>query len=290
MKVAVLVLVLVSSLVSLVPVEPVRAQEAGPPYLGDRGTGIPTSMFGIYIRKGEFLVYPFYEPYYDHNQEYKPEELGFKGNKADQDFRGKYTAHEGIIFVGYGITDWLAVEFEAAVIDAKLETASDDPSDTPDTIEESGTGDVEGQIRARLWRESARNPEVFTYFEAVSPQQKDKILIGTPDWELKLGVGVIRGFSWGTMSARFSGEYSLEDKSGDFGEYGIEYLRRVSPHWRLYLGLEGSQDELAMIPEAQWHIKPNEIIVKLNGGFGVTSKAGDFTPEVGVLFAFGGGE
>ena len=287
MKVAALVL-LVTSLVSLVPAaSPVLAQEAGPPYLGDRGTGIPTSMFGIYVRKGEFLVYPFYEYYYDHNAEYKPEELGYG---LDEDFRGKSTAHEGLIFLGYGITDWLSVEMEAAVISAKLETDPNDPTDVPATIEESGTGDVEGQIRARLWRESANNPEIFTYFEAVSPQQKDKVLIGTPDWELKLGAGVIRGFAWGTMTARFAVEYSVEDDVLDPGEYAIEYLRRVSPEWRLYFGLEGAQDEVSLVPEAQWHVKPDEIIVKLNSAFGVTSKAGDWTPEVGVLFAFGGTE
>ena len=283
MKVAVLVL-LVSSLVSFVPVNTVRAQESSPPYLEDRGIGMPTSMFGTYIRKGEFLVYPFYEYYYDHNQRYTPEELGYKG---DQDFIAKSTSHEGIIFMSYGFTDWLAVEIEASIITAKLERDSADPSGVPATIEESGTGDVEGQIRARLWRESAKNPEVFSYFEAVSPQEKDKVLIGTPDWELKFGVGVIRGFSWGTMTARMAGEYTLVDEAADWGEYAIEYLRRVSPEWRVYLGLEGKKDELSVVPEAQWHVKPDKIIVKLNAGFGVTSQTTDFAPEVGVLFAFG---
>jgi hypothetical protein len=32
-----------------------------PTYLEDRGTGIPTSMFGTYVRRGELLVYPFFE-------------------------------------------------------------------------------------------------------------------------------------------------------------------------------------------------------------------------------------
>jgi hypothetical protein len=36
------------------------AQEAEVPiYLKDRGTGIPTSMFGTYVSKGELLFYPF---------------------------------------------------------------------------------------------------------------------------------------------------------------------------------------------------------------------------------------
>ncbi|MGE5860715.1 MAG: hypothetical protein ACM34J_09190, partial [Ignavibacteria bacterium] len=40
------------------------AQEL-PEYLKDRGPGIPTSMFGTYIKKGELLLYPFFEYYYD---------------------------------------------------------------------------------------------------------------------------------------------------------------------------------------------------------------------------------
>ena len=36
------------------------AQEKLPYYLKDRGTGIPTSMFGTYINKGELMIYPFY--------------------------------------------------------------------------------------------------------------------------------------------------------------------------------------------------------------------------------------
>jgi len=82
-------------------------------------------------------------------------------------------------------------EFEAAVIKASPETVDDDPSDTPDKIEESGTGDVEGQIRLRWTRETESRPEVFSYFEAVSPQQRERVLIGTPDWELKFGTGFI---------------------------------------------------------------------------------------------------
>jgi hypothetical protein len=256
------------------------------PYLKDRGPGMPTSMFGTYVTRHQLLIYPFFEYYLDDNLEYKPDELGYT---LDEDFRGKFRASEYLIFLGYGITDWLAVEFEAALyIDASLETSPDDPTGAPAKIEENGTGDVEGQLRARLMRETESRPELFAYFEAVSPQQEDKVLIGTPDWELKLGVGLIRGFSFGTMTLRIAGEYSLEEEKADLGEYAVEYLNRVSPRWRLYLGVEGSQDELSLIPEAQWHIRTDRIIVKLNSGFGLTSKATDWAPEVGVVFALGG--
>jgi hypothetical protein len=264
---------------------PARAQTDGlPAYLKDRGTGQPTSMFGTYIDRGELLVYPFFEYYLDDDMEYSPQELGYG---LDEDFRGKYRASEYLLFLAYGFTDWLAVELEAALyIDAKLETSPDDPTGVPAVIEESGTGDVEGQIRVRFAHETETRPEFFGYFEAVSPQQEDKVLIGTPDWEYKLGFGVVRGFGFGTMTLRLAGEYEMEEASGTLGEYAIEYLNRLSPTWRIYVGLEGNQDELEFIPEAQWHIRTDKIVVKLNSAFGVTSKATDWAPEVGIMFSF----
>jgi len=41
---------------------------------------------------------------------------------------------------GYGITEKLAFEFEAAVITAKQYKSKDDPSNMPDKFEESGLG------------------------------------------------------------------------------------------------------------------------------------------------------
>ncbi len=257
------------------------AQDDLPAYLKDRGTGQPTSMFGTYIRKGELLVYPFYEYYLDNNLEYNPAEFGYG---LTDDFEGKYRASEGIFFISYGITDWLAIEFEAATIKASLEKSPDDRSNMPAKIEESGTGDIEGQIRARWQRENERRPEIFSYFEAVSPQQKDKLLIGTPDWELKFGSGLIKGFSWGTLTARAGVEYLLEDSSWDLGEFAIEYLKRLSPSWRVYLGVEGKQDDMALITEAQWHLA-DFAYLKFNNGFGITAKATDWAPEIGVIFS-----
>jgi hypothetical protein len=43
-------------------------------------------------------LYPFCQHNRDNNQEYKPEEFGFAGA---QDFRGRYRAHEALVFVGY---------------------------------------------------------------------------------------------------------------------------------------------------------------------------------------------
>jgi hypothetical protein len=247
----------------------------------DRGPGIPTSMFGTYVQKGQLLLYPFLEYYRDHNAEYSPDELGFG---LDQDFRGKFKATEGLLFLGYGISDRLAVELEAAVISATQEKAANDPTGMPARIKESGLGDVEGQLRWRWNRETERRPEAFSYFETVLPLQKDKVLIGTSHWEFKLGSGLVRGFRWGTISLRAAIEYDGEEGKVAPGEFAIEYLKRVSNRIRLFAGIEGSEDEFELITESQWFLRPN-IMLKLNNAFGITSKAVGWAPEVGVMIS-----
>ncbi len=256
-------------------------QEEFPPYLRDRGPGMPVSMFGTYVRTGELKIYPFYEYYRDNDLEYKPAELGYGLN---EDFRGRYRAHEGLIFFGYGISDRVAVEFEAAYISAKLNKSKDDPSAMPNLLEESGLGDVEGQIRWRWNHESAKSPEVFNYFETVFPTGKNNSLIGTSDWQLKLGTGLIKGYRWGTMTFRVAVEYDAAENKVDLGEYALEYLKKVSDRFRFFVMLEGAQDEASVTPEIQWHFSRN-VFLKANNGFGITSKATDFAPEVGIMFA-----
>src|SRR5881396_291924 len=96
------------------------------PYLADRGDGIHTSLLGTYVRKNELLLYLFYEYTRTSKAEYKPSDLGFG---LDREFRAKKEEHEGLIFLSYGITDRLAVEFESAVYTAASQTrASADPS------------------------------------------------------------------------------------------------------------------------------------------------------------------
>ena len=251
-------------------------------HLEDRGPGVPTSMFGTYITRGEWIVYPFLESYRDDDLEYAPEELGAEG---DQDFRGRYRATEGLLFLAYGITDDVAMEFEVAFIDATFEKAPEDPSALPTRIEESGVGDVEGQIRWRILRETGSRPEMFSYAEVVFPHDEEKVLTGTADWQVKAGAGLTRGFRWGTMTARAALEYDAASSSAlDLGEFAVEYLKRLSQRWRVYAGIEGTSDELALIAELQWHVTPR-MMVKLNNGFGLTSKATDYAPEVGILFS-----
>jgi hypothetical protein len=251
-------------------------------YLADRGNGIPTSMFGTYINENEFIIYPFYEFYYDEDAEYKPSEFGYN---LEQDFRGLARAHEGLIFLGYGFTDQLALEFEAAVISAVQFKSSQDTSNMPGKIKESGIGDVESQLRYRWNKESESTPEFFSYFETVFPLQKNRKLIGTQDWEFKFGSGLIKGFNFGTLTLRLAVDYSVAESKADLGEYAFEYLKRVSELFRFYIGVEGSQDEASLILDFQFHILPTAFI-RINNGFGITSKATDYAPEMGILFHF----
>jgi hypothetical protein len=251
-----------------------------PSYLADRGAGVPSSMFGTYIEPGQLLVYPFLEYYLDHDLEYEPLEFGYR---LEQEYRGEYRAAEGLIFLGYGFTDWFAQELEVAWITAELTKAGDDPSQMPEKIEEAGLGDVETQSRIRWLKETESRPEVFNYAEVVFPNHGEKGLIGTADWEFKLGIGVTRGFGWGTWTARAAAEYDKAEEKVAPGEYAVEYLKRLSPSWRIYAGVEGSDDEVELIAEAQWHLS-RFAFVKLNNAVGLTPKATDYAPEVGVMF------
>ncbi|MBT8487833.1 MAG: hypothetical protein KJO65_03290, partial [Gemmatimonadetes bacterium] len=198
---------------------PLHAQNVDP-IDRDTGNGIPMSMFGTYVEEGQLLVYPFAEYYRDSQSEYQPSELGYVG---DADYFGSYEALEGLIFLGYGISNRWAVEFEAAVISARQERDPTDPGDFPQELKQSGLGDVEGQLRYMWRRQTAERGGVFSYFETVLPIQKKKRLIGTPNWEFKFGTGYIRSYTWGTMTYRASVAY---DKGPELGEYAVEYARQ----------------------------------------------------------------
>jgi hypothetical protein len=249
--------------------------------LRDRGEGVPLSMFGTYLGAGELLVYPFFEYYRDGNYEYESAELGFGRDTTER--RGRYRASESLIFVGYGLSPNVALEIEAAVISASLTKSRLDTSSMPERLEQSGLGDVEAEVRWRYNRESDSRPEVFSYFETVFPFQKTKLLIGTREWEFKFGTGFVRGLSFGTITARIA----VANVGGTFepGEYAFEYLRRVSPRFRVFAAIEGSEDEVEGIGELQIFLR-RTVVVKINNAFGLTSKAPGWAPEIGVAFRF----
>lgn len=253
-----------------------------PTYLRDRGTGIATSMFGSYVAAGELLVYPFFE-YTAQDLEYKPSELGYG---LDQDFRGRFRESETLLFLGYGASQRLALELEGVVYTrATLRKAPSDPSAQPSQLEESGLGDIQAEARWRWGFEAPARPEVFSYLELDFPFQRSRRLIGTQDWEVKLGTGVVKGFRFGTFTVRAAAEYHEDEGTVDFGEYALEYLKRVSDTWRVYAGVEGTQDEVEFITEAQCRIGARAVL-KLNNAIGLTSKAPNWAPEVGVMLTF----
>jgi len=262
---------------------PSMSLQEPPPWLYDRGDGVHNSMFGTYTRKNELQVYLFYEYTLNHDAEYKPEELGFVGNK---DFQAKRVDHEFLIFLAYGITEDLMVEFESALWTKSTQhKASGDTSAMPSSLSESGLGDTEGQVRWRFVHEAEIMPEVMTFFEYVLPLQRDRKLIGTQDWEFSLGLVFTKGFSWGTLSAKVSYAYDRAEHKVQFGEYSIEYVKRLSDHWRIAVAVEGEQDEIEGIVELQWMPAKN-IMIKINNAFGLTSKAADWAPEIGILISF----
>jgi hypothetical protein len=257
-----------------------------PGYLRDRGTGIPASQFGTFIRRGELLVFPFFAYSLDNNREYQPINLGFG---LSQDFRGRFRSSEELIFIGYGVTDWLALEFEAAHITASLAKSSSDPSAMPAKIKDSGVGDIEGQLRVRFLSEREHRPEFFGFLEMTPASQRDKVLIAEPNWDLKPGIGVIRGFSWGTMVVKIAAEYNREAKSPDLGEVTIEYHKRLSSSWHLNAGIEGGEggapDEFDLVTGIRWRLS-DLLSLKVDNAVGISSKATDWAPQVGLMFSY----
>jgi hypothetical protein len=268
---------------------PAAAREISVPgFLSDRGAGVPASTFGTYIERGQLFVFPFFEYSRDRDREYNPAKLGFG---LDREFRGRYRSSAGQLFVGYGLTDRLALEIEGAYLGAELRKSVADPSTLPVRIRQSGLTDLEGQLRLRLMKESERRPEIFAFAEITVPSQKKERLIGDEDWDLKPGIGVVKGYRWGTVTLRSSLEYTREDRSLNIGETAVEYLKRLSPALRLHLAIEGGEggapDEWDFVPGLQWRVT-DLVFLKFNNALGLSSKATDWAPALGVLFALGG--
>ncbi|MGE0773256.1 MAG: hypothetical protein AB7K37_16210 [Cyclobacteriaceae bacterium] len=248
-------------------------------FLRDRGDGIPTSLFGTYIEKGDFIFYPFYEYYVERQSEYNPLDLGFNTNQA---FRGKFSAREELVYVAYGLNDWLMFELEASVIQARQTKDSGDNSNMPAVYKESGIENIEGQVRWRYWKETARKPELYSYFLTVLPTQGSNSLIGTPGYEFKLGTGLYKGFHFGTLSINTAIQYDTDAKEYAFGGFTIEYLKRINKTFRVYTAFEGIPEETEWITELQIFPAP-WLFFRLNNAIGISPDATDIAPEVGLL-------
>ena len=254
-----------------------------PDYLYDRGTGMTTSLFGTYVRKGEFLFYPFYEYEREEHEEYNPDDFGIDN---DQDYPGTADLHQFLLFATYGLTDNLLIELEwSAQEKQSIHRASQDTGPGQRTFSESGSGAFETQLRWRMFKETRLTPELFSYFETVFPLQRDRMLIGQSEWELVYGLGLVKGFKWGTITVRGSVTHEPEIDHTEFGEYAIEYLKRFGDDFRWVMTLEGSKKELSSIFELQWYFH-KQAFLKLNTGIGLTREAVDYAPEIGIMFRF----
>lgn len=253
--------------------------------LRDRGPGLPTSAFGTYVRGGQLLVYPFFAYTRDQNHEYQPDEFGVGG---DVDFRGSYWSTETGVMLSYGVKNWLALEFTTAYMKASLEKSPDDTTPVPQTTVESGLGDVEGQVRVRCFKETANLPEMYAYMEITAPTQQNMVLIGDSEWDFKPGIGFSRSFEWGTLSARTTGEWNHSEAKADFGETSIEYLRRFSRSFQMFAAFEGGEggpfDEWHLASDLAWRLT-DHVTFKLDNTFGLSSKANDWEPQIGILFS-----
>lgn len=281
-------LISLSLAIALLCAHTAAADEPLPDFLHDRGPGVPTSQFGTYIERGQWMVYPFYEYSSNSDEEYDPREFGFPrpGAVGEEEFFGKGTQHEAVLFIAYGFSDTLAFEFEAELFaSATLDKSPQDTSPLPARTKESGFAGAEAQLRW-MWRHETRErPALYSFFEVEFPFQDKKVLIGATDVEFAVGTGFIRGFEWGTLNGRVSIAYDGAESKVELGEYALEYLKRVNDRWRLVATLEGEEDEVSIIGEAQLTLRPGAVL-KLNSGFGVTKKAADIAPEIGVLFTF----
>jgi hypothetical protein len=274
----------VASLALFASLSVAQAQPAASP-LGDyAGGGIRTSLLGTYVRDKEFVVYPFYEYTRTTRLEYKASDFKYVG---EVDYgNGKQVEHEYLLFVGYAPTDSLLIEFESALY-AKARFTKD-PTDTtplPGEIQESGLGDTEMQIRYRLAKESESRPDTVAFFKSVFPLQKNKRILGTRNWEFGAGVALTKTYTFGTMALRGGIDYDREDRKFKVGEYGLDYMTRLSPQWRIVLALEGQEQELSMIGELQWAVA-RDVLVKFNCGVGLSKNDRQVAPEVGIMFRF----
>lgn len=234
------------------------------------------------MRPHEWLLIPVLRYSDDKDFEYNSGELGF--SPAADGLDGHYQASQGTVLLAYGVNDRLAVEFSADILDAKLETAPDDPSDAPPQVKQSGLGRVKARLDWRLLTESGSRPAVFTYAQVRVPHDRNDLLTGTPDWVVNAGIGATRGSSWGTVTLRTAVEYDAGSASRiDWGEVALEYLKRISPHLTVLGSLQMIEgDEESFYGQLQWRVNP-DFAVQIGSSVALTSQAIDWAPQLGFV-------
>jgi hypothetical protein len=264
------------------------AQCVPPAYQRDRGAGIATSVFGVYVDWGEWVVLPSWGRVRNDGFEYSPEELGVDG---ERDFLGSLTTTSGTLFVSHGLNDSVALGLQAAVTRATFVPAPEDTSALPDEIRESGLGDVQVEVVWRALRESESRPELYVFTEMLLPHDESKRFIGQNGLAVLPGLGLVRGFRWGTIAARMGIEYDSGSTSElDWGGWSLGYLRRLSDKVRVGAGLDGqvgganNLDEVWLMGDLQWQVT-SRVALRLHNAVGLTEKADGMAPEIGIVVA-----
>ena len=262
------------------------AEDASSYGLRDRGPGVSTSLTGIYVNDGEWLGSATYQNLENRGFQYAPEEFGFPD---ENDYLGKYKFSGGIFFAGYGLSDSVSLGLKVTGGSAKFNKASDDPSALPAEVKESGLGEVAPELTWRFMRETASRPELFTYVSVLIPHDSDNRLLGTEDWVVLPGIGINRGFSWATLSARMGFEYDTASTSTlDFGQWTVEGQRRFSDAWWLSAGLVGTVgggnnfDEVWQTTYVEWSANPH-VTVRFGSRIGLTTMTEGWTGELGIV-------
>ena len=177
----------------------------------------------------------------------------------------------------------MALEFEAVLYTtADFRKAADDSSGVPPRIEESGSGAIESQFRYRWAKETASRPES-------SVSSRWPIRFRSESCSSASATGRV---SWGSVPSRASPRGTLfpvgtpsPARTGNL-ESGANIALRipqasVGERWRVVLALEGNGEDLCpLITEGQLFITPR-VYIKLNSGFGLSSKVPDYAPEIG---------
>lgn len=276
----------VAAMLLVLGAAPLMAQRDSllPPPLRDRGQGVRLSEFQTYIERGQFFVLPSATYIKDHNLEYNPLDWGFG---PQTDLRGTFQGSSAQLFFAYGVTEWLAFEVEGSYLSAQFERGAQDTSATPQQIKESGVGDFAIQARFRAVREKGGRPEIWGSLEYIPAANKDKVLIGDTQSDLKGEIGFTKGYPFGTMTFKTTIEYNHGDHHGDLGETTIEYLRRLSTNWRALVAIEGGEggapDEFVLVTSFHARIARHAVL-SFGNSFGLMSKSTDLEPYVGVLF------
>ncbi len=209
-------------------------------------------LFGAFIKEGQKAAYLFYEYETNEEEEYTPKELGFPGTT---ELFGKSTKHEALLFLGYGLTDRVALELEAALWSKEelITSPHDESGAGPSSkIEESGLGEVEAQARYLLNVPTKDQAQYYGYSEVIFPFQKNKKLIGASDWKVVQGLGAYKSFGQGLLLGRFSIAYDFGESDLELAEYAIEYYKDISSNRRYVVAIEGEDDEIGLIGELQW--------------------------------------